>query len=140
MSSWPQKRAIRTINSAFVGISRRAESVDRKTLVQTFVDLGPLIPVLKSRDHQIVYGRRGTGKTHALLYVAEQLRGEQVLPVYIDLRNMGSSGGIYADPQIPLNTACDSFVAGRAWGFARSDDRARNHDGDGFGRRRSGLG
>ncbi|HEY7335680.1 MAG TPA: ATP-binding protein [Bryobacteraceae bacterium] len=91
-----------SINTAFVGISRRAESVDRKTLVQTFVDLGPLIPVLSSRDHQIVYGRRGTGKTHALLYVAEQLKIEGAIPVYVDLRNMGSSGGIYADPQIPL--------------------------------------
>jgi len=90
------------INTAFVGISRRAESVDRKTLVQTFVDLGPLIPVLSSRDHQIVYGRRGTGKTHALLFVAEQGRAQGLLPVYTDLRCIGSSGGLYADAQIPL--------------------------------------
>ncbi len=92
----------KNINLAFLGISRRAESVDRKTLVQTFVDLGPLIPVLSSRDHQIVYGRRGTGKTHALLFITEHLKAEQVVPVYVDLRNMGSSGGIYADSQIPL--------------------------------------
>jgi cold shock CspA family protein len=91
-----------SINTAFVGISRRAESVDRKTLVQTFVDLGPLIPVLSSKDHQVVYGRRGTGKTHALLYVTEQLKTGNAVPVYIDLRNMGSSGGIYADTQLPL--------------------------------------
>jgi hypothetical protein len=91
-----------SINRALVGISRRAESVDRRTLVQTFVDLGPLIPVLSSRDHQIIYGRRGTGKTHALLYVTEQLRADKVVPVYVDLRNMGSSGGIYADTQILL--------------------------------------
>ena len=90
------------INTAFVGISRRAESVDRKTLVQTFVDLGPLIPVLSSRDHQIVYGRRGTGKTHALLYVTERLKAIGTVAVYVDLRNMGSSGGMYADAQIPL--------------------------------------
>ncbi len=90
------------INTAFLGISRRAESVDRKTLVQTFVDLGPLIPVLSSRDHQIIYGRRGTGKTHALLYVTEQSRDQLGVPVYVDLRNMGSSGGVYADTQIPL--------------------------------------
>ncbi len=97
-----EKSTAYSINTAFVGISRRAESVDRKTLVQTFVDLGPLIPVLSSRDHQIVYGRRGTGKTHALLYVTEQLKADQAVPVYVDLRNMGSSGGIYADTQIPL--------------------------------------
>ena len=97
-----EKGTAYSINTAFVGISRRAESVDRKTLVQTFVDLGPLIHVLSTRDHQIVYGRRGTGKTHALLYVTEQLKAENAVPVYIDLRNMGSSGGIYADAQIPL--------------------------------------
>src|SRR5271166_5670996 len=90
------------VNTAFVGISRRAEAVDRKTLVQTFVDLGPLIPVLSSRDHQIVYGRRGTGKTHALLYVTEQLKTDRTIPVYVDLRNMGSSGGMYSDTQIPV--------------------------------------
>jgi hypothetical protein len=76
--------------------------VDRKTLIQTFVDLGALIPVLLSRDHQIVYGRRGTGKTHALLYVAERLKADGTVPVYVDLRAMGSSGGMYADAQIPL--------------------------------------
>ncbi len=97
-----QKSPAYLINTTFVGISRRAESVDRKTLVQTFVELGPVIPVLSSRDHQIVYGRRGTGKTHALLYVTEQARTEGTVPVYVDLRNMGSSGGIYADPQIPI--------------------------------------
>jgi hypothetical protein len=98
-----EKSTSYSINTAFVGISRRAESVDRRTLVETFVDLGPLIPVLSSRDHQIVYGRRGTGKTHSLLYVTEQLlRNAQTVPVYVDLRNMGSSGGIYSDTQIPL--------------------------------------
>jgi hypothetical protein len=98
-----EKSIAYSINTAFLGISRRAESVDRKTLVETFVDLGPLIPVLSSRDHQIVYGRRGTGKTHALLYVLEQLKRDKAVPVYVDLRNMGSSGGYYADTQIPLS-------------------------------------
>ena len=83
-------------------MSRRAESVDRQTLVQTFVDIGPLFAVLSSRDHQIVYGRRGTGKTHALLYVAEQGKNEGAIPVYVDLRYIGSSGGLYADTTIPI--------------------------------------
>jgi hypothetical protein len=58
--------------------------------------------VLSSRDHQIVYGRRGTAKTHALLYVAEQAKKDGAIPVYIDLRYMGSSGGLYADTSIPI--------------------------------------
>lgn len=85
------------INKAFLGVSRRAEAVDRQTLVQTFVDIGPLFAVLSSNDHQVVYGRRGTGKTHALLYLSEQARASNAVPVYIDLRYIGSSGGLYAD-------------------------------------------
>jgi len=92
------------INTAFLGIQRRAESVDRQTLVQTFVDIGPLFKILSSRDHQIVYGRRGTGKTHALLYTAEQAKKlEGAIPVYIDLRSIGSSGGMYGDVNIPIS-------------------------------------
>jgi len=90
------------INLAFIGISRRAESVDRATLVQTFVDVGPLFAVLSTNDHQIVFGRRGTGKTHALLYVAEQGKKSGNVAVYVDLRFIGSSGGIYGDPNLPL--------------------------------------
>jgi hypothetical protein len=90
------------INAAFLGVQRRAEAVDRQTLVQTFVDIGALFAVLSSRDHQVVYGRRGTGKTHALLYAAEQARKEDAIPVYVDLRSIGSSGGLYGDPSIPI--------------------------------------
>lgn len=89
------------INTAFLGVQRRAESVDRSTLVQTFVDIGALFAVLSSHDHQVVYGRRGTGKTHALLYVAEKARQDSI-PIYVDLRNIGSSGGLYADASIPI--------------------------------------
>jgi hypothetical protein len=97
-----QKSLNYQINSTLLGVQRRAESVDRQTLVQTFVDIGALFAVLSSRDHQIVYGRRGTGKTHALLYVAEQAKKQRAIPVYVDLRYMGSSGGLYADASIPL--------------------------------------
>src|ERR1700756_3052153 len=90
------------INAAFLGVQRRAESVDRQTFVQTFVDIGALFTVLSSHDHQIVYGRRGTGKTYALLYLAEQEKGTGSIPVYLDLRFIGSSGGLYADTTIPI--------------------------------------
>ena len=90
------------INAAFLGVQRRAEAVDRQTLVETFVDIGALFTVLSSRDHQVVYGRRGTGKTHALLYLAEQAKKRDEIPVYVDLRYIGSSGGFYADTSIPV--------------------------------------
>jgi hypothetical protein len=81
---------------------KRAESVDPSKLVQTFVDIGPLFAMLSSNDHQIVYGRRGTGKTHALVYVAETTKKQGNIPIYVDLRNIGSSGGLYGDSNLPL--------------------------------------
>lgn len=70
--------------------------------METFVDVGPLLTLLSSKDHQILYGRRGTGKTHALVYLNNQVGDAGDLPVYIDLRSIGSSGGIYADERIPV--------------------------------------
>jgi hypothetical protein len=43
---------VESINHAFIRMSRRAESVDREKLVQTFVDIGPLFNVLLSNDQR----------------------------------------------------------------------------------------
>ena len=90
------------INTAFIGIARRAETVQTETLVSTFVDVGPLLAVLSANNHQIVYGRRGTGKTHALIYMLEKRRESGDVGAFIDLRTIGSSGGLYADASISL--------------------------------------
>jgi len=89
-------------NDAFMRFIRRAEVVDRAKLVATFVDAGPLMTLLSGHDHQVLYGRRGTGKTHALSYLVERQLSTGDAAVYVDLRNIGSSGGIYADPAVPL--------------------------------------
>lgn len=78
-------------------LAKRAEATGRQELIQTFVDVGPLFTLLSSHDHQILYGRRGTGKTHALAYLASTREEAGDLVAYVDLRNIGSSGGIYAD-------------------------------------------
>jgi hypothetical protein len=90
------------LNRVLMRLTRRSENNDPEKLVNTFVDVGPLFSLLSSRDHQVFYGRRGTGKTHALLYLADQVRTQGDWPVYIDLRRIGSSGGIYSDESIPL--------------------------------------
>lgn len=84
-------------------LAPRAETNDPSTLVETFVNTGPLFTLLSSRNHQILYGRRGTGKTHALYYLGEHARrdGDQV--AYIDLRIIGSTGGLYNDNSISLS-------------------------------------
>jgi Cdc6-like AAA superfamily ATPase len=90
------------INEALLRLSLRAETTDRAHLVQTFVDVGPLFIRFSSRDHQILFGRRGTGKTHALSYLADKVEKKGDISVQIDLRTIGSSGGLYSDPNIAL--------------------------------------
>ncbi len=86
-------------------LTRRAEAVAPATLVETFVDVGAMFTRLSSADHQILYGRRGTGKTHALQYLAAQAKARGEIAVYIDLQTLGSSGGVYADPHLDVPEA-----------------------------------
>jgi hypothetical protein len=93
------------VNTAIARLLRRADEEDPATLAETFVDVNALFARLSSRDSQVVFGRRGTGKTHALKYLAETLRGEGQAVVYLDLRLLGSSGGIYTDPAVSIPEA-----------------------------------
>src|SRR3954451_23479843 len=85
------------LNQALMRIPRRAESVDRSALAATYVAAGSSSAVVNSSDHQILYGRRGTGKTHALLHLSELVERAGDVAVYLDLRTVGSTGGLYAN-------------------------------------------
>ena len=93
------------INRALMRCAKRAEKIDPDRLVDTFVQEGSLFARLASRDHQILFGRRGTGKTHALKYLARTLTGDGRIAVYVDLQTIGSTGGLYADPGVPIAEA-----------------------------------
>ena len=84
------------------GLKRRADGADPEMLVETFVDTGPLIPSLQSTDHQIVSGRRGTGKTHALSFLGALVRERGDVVAFVDMRTIGSTGGIYSDGVLPI--------------------------------------
>jgi len=94
-----------TINTAIARLLRRADEEDSATLAETFVDVNALFASLSSRDSQVIFGRRGTGKTHALKYLQETLRSEGQTVVYLDLRLLGSSGGIYTNPGVSIQEA-----------------------------------
>ncbi|HEX6353565.1 hypothetical protein [Actinophytocola sp.] len=89
------------LNQALLRIPRRAENSARHTVSSTYVEAGSLAALLHSTDHQILYGRRGTGKTHALLHLADIATSLSDVPVYVDLRTIGSAGGIHADSTLP---------------------------------------
>jgi hypothetical protein len=53
-----------TLVAAVPRILQRSErQVDVEKLTKTFVDVG-ILPQVKSRNNQVIHGRRGTGKTH----------------------------------------------------------------------------
>lgn len=93
---------MREINNCLLRLSKRAETYDTKHLVETFVDVGPLFTLLSNPDNQILYGRRGTGKTHVLTFLVDQVHKKGEMATQIDMRTMGSTGGIYADNRLPL--------------------------------------
>lgn len=90
------------INKSILKLRKRAEKYSDKELVDTFVDIGPLFTLLTNPDHQILYGRRGTGKTHVLGYLKNIKIEENHCSIYVDLRTIGSTGGMYSDPSNPL--------------------------------------
>ena len=90
------------INTALLRITKRAESNARERLIQTFVDVGPLFTLLNGHDHQILFGRRGTGKTHAFNYLADAREKCGDVVAMVDLRNVGSSSGLYSDETIDV--------------------------------------
>jgi hypothetical protein len=89
-------------NLAFLRVVRRAERQDDDVLQKTFVDIGPVFSTLLALDHQIIFGRRGTGKTHLLTVLKQKRRAAREVVVQLDMRTIGSAGGIYADPSMSL--------------------------------------
>ena len=93
---------MRPLNEQLLKLSKRAEKYSLDQLVASFVDVGPLFALLSNTDNQIVFGRRGTGKTHVLAYLQNHLVSQTLCVVKIDMRVMGSTGGIYTDPGISI--------------------------------------
>jgi hypothetical protein len=89
-------------NLAFLKIAKRAERQDDEVLRRTFVDFGHVLAALSSIDHQIVFGRRGTGKTHLLTVLRQERAAADEAVVQLDMRNLGSAGGIYGDTTLPI--------------------------------------
>ena len=92
-----------TLNRCFMRFEDRAERVATKQIIDTFVSVGPLLDVLANRSHQVMYGRRGVGKTHALKYFQQQENNAGNLAVYIDCQNIGSNQSIYDDDSLPIS-------------------------------------
>jgi hypothetical protein len=91
-------RGLSDLNLAITKIALRAENQDAEVLRDTFVESG-VGEQLHTIDHQILYGRRGTGKTHAATYLVSEVRKRGDVGLFIDLRTMGSPGALFEAPE-----------------------------------------
>lgn len=90
------------LNRCFMRFQDRAERIENKQIIETFVSVGPLLDVLANTSHQIIYGRRGVGKTHALKYFESQTGKLGDIAIYVDCQNIGSNQSIYDDRELPI--------------------------------------
>ncbi len=90
------------LNAALMSIPSRSEKNEHAVLISTFVQAGTLFKRLSSVDNQIIYGRRGTGKTHTLQFLAAQQTLPTQLATYTDLSSLGSATSVYSDQSLPL--------------------------------------
>ncbi|MBC8465589.1 hypothetical protein H8D57_01045 [bacterium] len=95
----------REIAIAVSKIRQRAErQADLQKLVDSYVDSG-IVPQLHNENHQILYGRRGTGKTHIFQVLRDIFEKEKYCVTYIDCRTLGSSSQ-FSDRDQPINRRC----------------------------------
>jgi Cdc6-like AAA superfamily ATPase len=101
-----------SLAKAVAGIPQRSEKErDPQKLVEAFVDVG-ILAQIDNINSQIIYGRRGTGKTHVLKVLASSLAERARTPsVYIDSRELGSTAQ-FSDTSIPLPDRCTALFRG----------------------------
>lgn len=99
------------IMQAVSKIHQRADRQEKiEKIVDTYVEIG-ILPQLNNKNNQIIYGRRGTGKTHILRKLEDELNkstDEKNLITYIDARYLGSSQQ-YTDTTLTLKVRCQSL-------------------------------
>jgi hypothetical protein len=88
-----------TLNTLLLKVARRAENAPADTLRDAFVPVRSLMAHLESPEHHILFGRRGTGKTHLLRYLQDHMAAQGALTIYLDLRKIGSPEDIVSAQQ-----------------------------------------
>lgn len=115
-------------------ITPRSERVPEVAILQkTYVETG-VLPQVDNYSNQILYGRRGTGKTHVLQVLRGRVEGRDgTHALYLDLRLLGSAH-VYTDTGRPIPDRCVavfrdllSLVQGRLLDIAT--DPARDGSG-----------
>ena len=87
------------VNAHVTRMAKRAEKAPDDVLRDSFVPVPALLAQLTTNEHQVLYGRRGTGKTHLLRHLQDRLTGDGALVVYMDLRTVGAAEDVFSVQQ-----------------------------------------
>ena len=85
-----------------LAIRSRAERLSGDQIVDSFSSVGPLSDLIEITDHQVIFGRRGTGKTHALRFLYTNVNEKGDIGVFVDMLNLGSDTSIYNDKSLSV--------------------------------------
>lgn len=119
-------RIVRAVSSI---VSRSERQPESAVLRETYVETG-VLPQVDNFGHQILYGRRGTGKTHVLQVLAASMEETaDVFCIYLDIRLLGSAH-MFTDATQALAPRCIalfkdllSLLQARLLDIATSPDR-----------------
>lgn len=92
---------VSAVHKVLLNFEKRAENKTDEVISTTFVDAEPLLDILQAPLSQVIFGRRGTGKTHALKYCLSAARDAGHPALYLDIRSIGSNGSYYSDSSAP---------------------------------------
>jgi hypothetical protein len=98
------------INSVLTQVYKRAENLDESLLDETFLPIPQIDSLLSTSEHHVLYGRRGTGKTHTLRRLEWRRRSGGGAALYLDLRTIGSETGLYSDREIPFPSRATTLL------------------------------
>lgn len=102
---------MKSLSEILVTMPRRAERKPDDYLVKSFVHVGSVFSLFSCPENQIIYGRRGTGKTHLLKYLKNATKNQGIITVSLDMRTMGSTGGMYADTNLSLSERASRLLS-----------------------------
>lgn len=103
------------LNKLSLSLNKRAESQDEEHLARSFVSVGNIPTLLSNNDSAIIFGRRGTGKTHLLSFISKSIQQTGIVVISIDMRTIGSSSGLYADHTLPLQERATRLLRDTAY-------------------------
>jgi hypothetical protein len=92
------------VNRLWTSLGRRADlAADRSQLEASYVPPLHERVSLSTVETSVVFGRRGMGKTHALLHLERDRRDAGDAVVLVDMRLLGSNAGIYDHPEVAFS-------------------------------------